>query len=132
MPETLGEYEIKVSTKEAVRNLEDVTRALRGAADAHTRPGVRTTEFWLTTAMTLLAALAAAVPQVLPDDGSPTTKGILRVAAIVGAALAIMGYSVSRAVSKRAPGMVVPPRADGQAEEIPTERITPQRPPSER
>lgn len=61
------------------------------------KPGYRTTEFWLTA--------AAAVTGLLISSGIvPTESAWAEALGLVAAALASMGYSVSRGAAKRGAG----------------------------
>jgi hypothetical protein len=59
------------------------------------KPGYKTTEFWLALVATIVSLLLAA--GVLPD-----THWAMKVAGIVSAALASMGYSAGRGNTKAA------------------------------
>lgn len=65
-------------------------------ASSPTKPGWQTTEFWLTTAITIIG-LAYASGVISPDGASAVEKAV----AIVASALAAMGYSASRGAVKR-------------------------------
>lgn len=62
-------------------------------AVATTKPGFKTTEFWLSAAATLLSMLFASG---LLHDGSTA----LKVAGLAAAALTAAGYSVARGMAK--------------------------------
>lgn len=62
-----------------------------------TRPGYKTTEFWITLLVTIISTLYAS-GVISPEGGSPTAKVI----AFIAAALASLGYTVSRGVAKKA------------------------------
>lgn len=63
--------------------------------EQQTKPGIRTTEFWLA----LLVILGGAVATVYP------TNNAAQVAGLVAGALAAAGYGVSRALVKRGPAV---------------------------
>lgn len=68
-------------------------------ANPKERPGVKTTEFWLT----LLAALVSGVLALeLPKESV-----IMKAACVLGVALPILGYSVSRGMVKRSMVLLV-------------------------
>ena len=57
------------------------------------KPGIKTSEFWITVALIAIAAIAAMVP-------SDTMVG--KIAAAILAAAAVFGYNVSRGLVKAA------------------------------
>jgi len=63
-------------------------------SDTTTKPGVRTTEFWLTLLATLASGAAAL-------DILPVEHPSMRLAGLVGMVLSAMGYGAMRAVAKR-------------------------------
>lgn len=60
-----------------------------------TKPGFKTTEFWL-TALTLIVGL------LLASGGFESDGTVLKVLGVVAAALSSCGYSVSRGLVKKA------------------------------
>lgn len=64
------------------------------------KPGIKTTEFWL-TAPAVAGALAAGAYEVLKDRSEPWARAIVIVAAIVTASLAAAGYASGRAMLKK-------------------------------
>lgn len=58
------------------------------------KPGYKTTEFWLTVAACALGAFAA-------SGAFPEESSIMKVTGLIVAALASMGYSVSRFMVKK-------------------------------
>lgn len=66
------------------------------------KPGVWTTEFWLTLATTIIGALAASgvIPQA---DADPMTSASGKIIAGVLAAVGLVSYIVSRTMVKKAP-----------------------------
>jgi len=66
------------------------------------KPGVKTTEFWLT----LIAMILVNLPSVFMD---PAPQWVM-VAGLIGSVLAAMGYGISRAVTKSSEGggMILP------------------------
>jgi hypothetical protein len=59
-----------------------------------TKPGYKTTEFWLALAATLLSALFM--------SGAVTNNTVLAIAGIAATILTSLGYSVSRGMAKAA------------------------------
>ena len=68
----------------------------------NSKPGIRTTEFWLT----LVAMILVNLPSVFMD---PAPQWVM-VAGLIGSVLAAMGYGISRAVSKtgNGQGLIIP------------------------
>ncbi len=58
------------------------------------KPGYKTTEFWLTTAATVVGALLA-------SGAIPDSSGFGKVLGVVAMALASAGYSTSRGIAKK-------------------------------
>ena len=66
-----------------------------------TRPGYRTTEFWLSLAAMLLGAAFASGLLACPTEGcGPTMQAIIRLAGVAATVLGGFGYTVSRGIAK--------------------------------
>jgi hypothetical protein len=64
------------------------------------KPGIRTTEFWLSLAALIFGGLAL-FGVISPDDVEPATQAVGQIAGGVITILAIFGYTVSRGLAKR-------------------------------
>lgn len=64
-------------------------------AEIETKPGWKTSEFWLTAA-------ASVVGLALASGAFPDESGVGKVLGVVAMALASAGYSVSRGAAKKA------------------------------
>jgi len=70
------------------------------------KPGIRTTEFWITSVVAIVGAIMAFLP--VAAEAEPTTLEIVRqIGGIILAAGAAMGYTVSRGMAKKGAKVLV-------------------------
>jgi hypothetical protein len=60
----------------------------------NTKPGVKTTEFWLTLVAMIVSTLAA-------SGGLDPSSPVAKIVGLAAAVLAAMGYSISRGIAKQ-------------------------------
>ncbi len=65
-----------------------------------TKPGYKTTEFWLTVIAKVIALLAA-LGVFTPEQASAVTKASVQLAGVAGMVAAAFGYSLSRGTAKK-------------------------------
>ncbi len=69
-------------------------------ADETTKPGYKTTEFWVTVVCQILGILALA-GVISPEQNTALADGVSQIVGAVVTALATFGYSISRGLAKK-------------------------------
>jgi len=65
-----------------------------------TKPGYKTTEFWVTVAAKVVALLAA-LGVFTPEQASTVTQAVVQLGGVVGMVAASFGYSIARGSAKK-------------------------------
>jgi len=64
-----------------------------------TKPGYKTTEFWVTVIAKIIA-LIAALGYLTPEQSSTLTQAVVQLSGVVGMVAAAFGYSIARGKAK--------------------------------
>ena len=68
--------------------------------EEETKPGYKTTEFWVTVVCQILGILALA-GVISPEQNTVLADGVTQIVGAVVAALSAFGYSISRGLAKK-------------------------------